>query len=276
MYKIVADSSCDVHTLAGVPFQSVPLSISAGDRFFRDDELLDIPEMLTFLRSYNGRSYTACPSVDDWMRAYEGSTAVFAVTITGGLSGSHNSAMAARELFLQTNPDVEVYVYDTLSTGPEPLLLLEKLRELIGQGLSPRMIDAVARDYLASTRLFFSLQSLHNLAQNGRVSRVVASAVGVLNIRVVGTASPEGTLASLARCRGDKKALAELLSLMEKAGYTGGKVRINHVQNPQLAEEFARKIRDAYPEADVSCHPCGGLCSYYAEQGALLVGMEAG
>lgn len=274
MIKIVADSSCDIYTFPGVDFTAVPLSISAANNFYRDDEHLNVPEMLTFLRGFNGRSYTACPSVDDWMRAFEGADTVFVVTITGGLSGSHNSAMAARELYLQTHPETKIYVYDSLSTGPEPLLLIEKLAAGIQAGTDPEVLAEEAKAYLATTRLFFSLQSVHNLAQNGRVSKVVASAVGVLNIRIVGTASLEGTLETLSKTRGDRRALDELMNQLQKAGYRGGKVRISHVQNPELAETFAAKVRSHYPDADITCYYSGGLCSYYAEQGALLIGIE--
>lgn len=51
----------------------------------------------------------------------------------------------------------------------------------------------------------FALKSLHNLAQNGRVSKVVAAAAGVLGISVFGTASQEGTLEPSAKCRGRKR-----------------------------------------------------------------------
>lgn len=274
MIKLAADSSCDVYTFPGVPFAAVPLTIATDTESFRDDAMLNIPEMLRVLREHKGRSYTACPNIGQWLSAFEGADAVYAVTITSALSGSYNAAMAAREIYQQEHPEAEVHVFDSLSTGPECLLLLEKLAELVNKGLPFDSVVEQALAYQQKTRLFFSLHSLHNLAQNGRVSKVAAAAVGVMNIRVIGTASPEGTLAPIAKARGDKRAAAALVQQMEQAGYRGGKVRVSHVQNPELAEDFVEFLRRDYPEADIRVSVSGGLCSYYAEKGSLLVGVE--
>ena len=135
-------------------------------------------------------------------------------------------------------------------------------------------VEAQTREYMHHTRLLFSLQSLHNMAQNGRVSKVAAAAVGVLGIRIVGTASAEGTLQQLNKCRGDRKALPELLEHMQKAGFHGGKVRIHHAENPEAAGALAASLRGHFPEADIEIRPCRGLCSYYAERGGVIVGFE--
>ena len=98
--------------------------------------------------------------------------------------------------------------------------------------------------------------------------------MGVMNIRVIGTASPEGTLSPIGKARGDKRAAAELVEQMEQAGYRGGKVRVTHVQNPELARSFEEFLRKDYPDADIQVHCAGGLCSYYAEKGSLMIGVE--
>lgn len=272
MIRLIADSSSDRPALEGVRY--VPLIISTDEKSFVDNEHLNVNELLDYLASYKGRSYTACPSVDGWLSAYEGADEIYVATITGTLSGAYNAAMAARELYLQEHPEAKVAVFDTLSTGPEIVLILEKIQELLAQGLPFEQVEPAVREYMHHTRLFFSLQSLHNLSQNGRVSKVAAAAVGVLGIRIVGTASPEGTLAQLSKCRGDRKALPELLEQMQSAGFHGGKVRITHVRNPQLADRFADFIKTTWPGTDLTISPSTGLCSYYAESGAILVAFD--
>ena len=275
MMKLIADSSSDRPAIAGAEVQYVPLVVSTDHVHFVDDETLDVRQMLDTLSAHRGRSYTACPSVDGWLTAFDGGDEIYAVTITSALSGSNNAAqVAAGELYLQEHPGAKVAVFDSLSTGPELRLILEKLQELTAQGLPFEQVEAQTREYMHHTRLLFSLQSLHNMAQNGRVSKVAAAAVGVLGIRIVGTASAEGTLQQLNKCRGDRKALPELLEHMQKAGFHGGKVRITHVNNPALAGTFLEQLKAAWPEADASIAPSSGLCSYYAEEGAIMVGFE--
>lgn len=274
MIKLIADSSSDCPALVGIPAAYVPLVISTEARSFTDDGTLDVGDMLSYLAEHRGRSYTACPSVDAWLRAFEGGDEIYVVTITSALSGSFNSAMAARMLYRQEHPEAKVAVFDSRSTGPELHLILEKLQDCIARGLPFEQTVQEVEAYQQHTGLLFCLHSLHNMAQNGRVNKVVAAAVGVLGIRIVGKASDEGTLAQLAKARGDRKALPEMIEQMRQAGYTGGKVRLTHVENPTLADSFAGQLLAAWPDADVQIAASTGLCSYYAESGAIMVGFE--
>ena len=129
MMKLIADSSSDRPAIAGAEVQYVPLVVSTDHVHFVDDETLDVRQMLDTLSAHRGRSYTACPSVDGWLTAFDGGDEIYAVTITSALSGSYNAAMAARELYLQEHPGAKVAVFDSLSTGPELRLILEKLQE---------------------------------------------------------------------------------------------------------------------------------------------------
>ena len=274
MVKIIADSSADIKAVEGVCFQSVPMTIRAGGRDFVDNEQLDTAAMLDFLASHNGPSGTACPGPENWMSAFEGADEIFVVCITGSLSGTWSSAMAARELYLQTHPDVKIHVFDSLSTGPEMLLLIEKLASLIREGKSFDEICAAGEEYLSSTHLLFILRSVHNLAQNGRVSKLVAGAIGILGIQILAVASEQGTIEPVEKCRGDKKARSALVQEMYERGYRGGKVRISHAQNSEAAIAIERALRERFPLADIKTRLCGGLCSYYAERGGVIVGFE--
>lgn len=274
MVKIIADSSADIKAVEGVCFQSVPMTIRAGGRDFVDNEQLDTAAMLDFLASHNGPSGTACPGPENWMSAFEGVDEIFVVCITGSLSGTWSSAMAARELYLQAHPDVKIHVFDSLSTGPEMLLLIEKLASLIREGKSFDEICAAGEEYLSSTHLLFILRSVHNLAQNGRVSKLVAGAIGILGIQILAVASEQGTIEPVEKCRGDKKARSALVQQMYERGYRGGKVRISHAQNSEAAIAIERALRERFPLADIKTRLCGGLCSYYAERGGVIVGFE--
>ena len=274
MMKIIADSSANIPALAGASYQSVPMTIRAGERDLVDDETLDTHELLDYLAAHNGKSGTACPSLDVWLKAFEGADEIFVITITSSLSGTCASAMAARDVYLQSHPDTKIHVFDTLSTGPEMQLLAERIAALYAMGLSFDVICEKAREYLATTHLLFRLKSLHNLAQNGRVSKLTAGAVGILGIQILSTASSEGTIQPVEKCRGEKKTREAMVQHILDAGYRGGKVRIHHAENPDAAGALAASLRERFPEADIEILPCAGLCSYYAERGGVIVGFE--
>ena len=272
--KIVADSSCDMWELNGVDFAVAPITISTDNKHYVDNQELDVHLMSEELAKYKGVSHTACPSVGSWLDCYEGYDEVFVVTLTGAMSGTYNSAMTAKGIYEEENENVKVHVFDSLSTGPEMRLLIEKLKEMIDEDLPFEEIVEKGQDYLNHTRLFFALKSLHNFAMNGRVSKAVASAIGVLNISIFATASEEGTIQQISKCRGEKKVVKSMIEHLENAGYHGGKVRISHADNLKLAHSVRDKILELYPNADIIVYPMGGLCTYYAEIGGLLVGCE--
>ena len=272
--KIVADSSANLLKLEQTPFACAPLKIITAEGEFVDDETLDVAQMVNFFDSYKGKSQTSCPNPADWLEAFEGADDVFCVTITSGLSGSYNAAVAAKQMYESENPGKRVYVIDSLSAGPELKLIVEKLQELIAKDLSFEDIHDQIRAYTQKTGLLFVLESLKNFAANGRVSPAVAKIVGIMGIRVVGKASDQGTLEPMDKCRGENKSLAKIVTHLKELGLREGKVSIAHCQNPEAAEKLKKLIADQLPKAQTEISQCLGLCSYYAEKGGLLVGFE--
>ena len=274
-FKIVTDSSADIRQLSGIPFESVPLKIITNDREYVDDHSLDVVGMLSDLKKYSGRSHTSCPSSGEYTEAFGDFENIFCITITSNLSGSCNAAGVAARSYLEEHPDRRVHVIDSLSTGPENALVIEKLRELILAGRDFDSIKEEISDYnLNHTRLLFALESMRNLANNGRVSPIVAKMAGLLGIRAIGRASDVGTLEMICKSRGPLNTANDILSNMIGDGYKGGRVKIHHCNNIPAAELLRSKIVEKFPEAKIDIDMAGGLCSFYAEQGGLLIGFE--
>lgn len=273
-YKIAMDSSSNILDMAGVDFASVPLKIVTDGREFTDDEALDLDGMLDYLSAYKGRSGTSCPNVGEWLDAFGDAEGVFALAITGTLSGCYNACVQAKAVYEETHPGRKVCCLDSLSTGPEMAIIAEKLEELIGAGKDFDTIETEIREYMKTTHLMFTLESLNNMARNGRVSPLVAKACGLLGIRVLGQASAEGTLQPLHKCRGEAKALRMMVEEMKAKGYRGGKVRVVHCRNQKAAETFIGLLKAEFPGCDVTLGKTTALCSFYAEIGGVMVGFE--
>ena len=272
--KIVSDSASNMFTMDGVDFESVPLRINTNEKEYVDTPDLDVAEMVADLSTYKGRSGTACPGVGDYLNAFEGYDEVYCVTITSQLSGSYNAAMTAKQQYEEENPGKKVFVLDSLSAGSEMKLHLEKIKELVLQGLDFETVCQKVQEYNDNhTYLVFSLESLHNLANNGRVSPAVAKIAGLVGLRMVGYAE-EGKLNPTDKCRGEKKALSTIFSNMKSKGYHGGKVIIDHCFNETAALALKHIITAEYPDAEISFGTTGALCSFYAEKGGLMVSFE--
>lgn len=272
--KIITDSASNMLALDGVPFASVPLRIVTDQKEYIDHTELDVQQMVQELHSYSGRSQTACPGMGDWLQEFEDYERIFCVTIISRLSGSYNAAMAAKREYEESHPGRKVFVLDSYSAGPEMKLLLNELKEMVLEGKDFDTICREIQEYKNQhTSLVFSLQSLRNLANNGRVSPAAAKICGIVGIRVVGDVNEEG-LHPTDKCRGEKKAISELLRNMKRLGYHGKRVLIDHCYNENGAMQLKDLIQKEYPQAEISVNKTRGLCSFYAEKGGLMVGFE--
>ncbi len=274
-FKIVSDSSSDVFELEGIDYAYAPLKITCGEKQYTDTPELNVAGMIEDLKIAKTRSGTSCPNIYEWQQAFEGADNIFAITITSQLSGSYSAAMQAKEEYIKTHPETKIHVIDSLSTGPEMHLIIDKLKELIDNNLSFEDITEQITEYSKHTNLAFCLESLNNLARNGRVNPAVAKITGILGIRLVGKASDKGTLEPVSKPKGAKKSTLAMYQLMLEQGYKGGRVIIDHVGNPTSADSLKEMILSEHPNADISIGSCGGLCSFYAEERGMLVGYES-
>ena len=272
--KIVSDSSSNLHAFSGAQYISVPLKVITKEKEYCDDDSLDVAGMIAELGKVHGRTGTSCPNVFEWRQAMGTEGDVIAITITSNLSGSYAAAMQAKRELEGENPTRHIAVIDSLSTGPEMQLVIEHIAELIAADKPFAEVERETRAYLTHTHLVFCLQSLNNLARNGRVNPLVAKVVGALGIRIVGIASNEGTLELLHKPRGAVRARESILTVMREQGYTGGRVRIAHCLNEAGATALAEVIRRSFPTAEIEILKTTALCSFYAEEGGLMIGYE--
>ncbi len=273
-YKIVMDSAGDLTGLEGCKFDSAALTIQTKDRVFVDDSSINVLEMVEFLREYKGKASTACPGVGEYLEKFGNAENVFCVTITSGLSGSYNSAKIAADTYMEQFPDRKVHVFDSLSAGPEMALIATKISEIVKENLSFEAIVDQVNEYKNNTHLLFCLESLHNLANNGRISPAVSKIAGILGMRIIGKASDEGQLQLVNKVRGEKKIIGAIITEMQKLGYSGGKVRITHCFNEAVALSLKNSIIERFEKANVFVSKARALCSFYAERGGLLIGFE--
>ncbi len=274
--KIVSDSSSNVFGIEGLNYTTVPMKVIAGNYEFIDTPALDLQNMVETLKNHKGKSGSSCPNVQDWLDAFEGEDDIIALTISKNLSGSYNSAQQAAEDFAENHPGKKAYVFDSLAAGPQQIMIAEKIKELIAAGLDFDTVVEKAREYHNNTHILFCLESLNNLARNGRVNPAVAKIAGVLGMRVVGDVKG-GQITPVEKPRGHKKAMQALVKMMEERGiYDGALVRIAHCFGKVQAEDLKAAVLEKFPGCRFIIEPTTALCSFYAEAGGLMIGFEGG
>ena len=211
-WKIVVDTACDFREIPNkaenVTYERVPFSLQIEDKVYVDTLDLDIDEMMREMYASSEAARSACPSPEAYLSAYRGAENVIVLTLTGGMSGSYNSAVIGEKMLKEENENVNIHIVNTLSAGGQNDLFLLKINELIKEGLSFDEVVSKMNEYQKNTKLIFSLEKVDNLVKNGRLSKLAAAVVGLLNMRMVGEASNEGTLHLLHKVRGEKKAIS--------------------------------------------------------------------
>ena len=275
-YQIVSDSSSNIFTLAGANYTTVPMKIIAGDKEYIDAPGTNVRGMVDDLKAYRGKSGSSCANAQEWLDAFGDADMVFGVTISRNLSGSYNAAEAAAREYAEEHPGAQVHIFDTLSAGPEQAMVVEKIAELVNQGLSFEEIVAGVREYQNHTHILFCLECMNNLARNGRVNPAVAKIASVLGIRACGDAE-NGQIIPTQKPRGQKKATETLVSMIRERGFSNSSwLRIAHCFGENQAQLLVDEVRKEFPDARYTIEPTGVLCSFYAEEGGLMIAMEGG
>ena len=272
-FRIVADSSCNVLALEDPNYTTVPLKIVAGKEYV-DNAELDVAGMITDLQEHKGKSGSSCPNVGEWLEAFGDAEEVFGITITKHLSGSYNAGKQAADAYMEEHPGRKAFIIDSLSTGPEMMMIVEMIRKCEAAGDDFETTKAKVLDYSNHNHTLFCLESMMNLARNGRVPMAVAKIAGLLGIRVVGDVKG-GEITPTNKPRGAKKATEALVAMIKERGFQdGNQLRVAHC----LAQEQALALRDAvkaeFPNARFTMEPTTALCSFYAEVGGLIIGFE--
>ena len=301
MFRIICDSSCDIKVQEKVYSEEnyaeterseytnqweklyppeidlaiVPIYIYNSDHSYYDNVYLDIHKMLDELEGYEGRTYSCCPSVMSWVDAFSEKKENYVITLTGGISGTYNSACTARDIFREDYPDARICVIDSLSTGPEMKLIVDKIIEMKKQGMTFAQVSEAITAYVKEVRMFLLLRSASHLLDNGRIHKLDRNVLDVLRYHVLAFFTNEGKIEVLKKLRGEKKTISGSIREMERLGYAGGKVRITYVEQAGFALAYGRSLRKRYPHASIEYGEAGGLCSFYMERGGLMIAFEA-
>lgn len=277
-WKIVVDSGCDLKHIENLPdnisFEYIALALHVEDTDYIDDAECDLSAMMDHMYSYKGKSSTACPSPEDWAEHFRDCDYCIAIATSSGVSGTLNSARLGRDLALEEDPNRNIFVLDSLSIGPEMTLLVEETVRLIQEGLDYDSVCKSIQKYNMRTKLCFMLSSVENLVKNGRLNRLAGATVNVLGIRLVGIASEIGTLQLESKCRGFKKASAEIIKIIKRDGFKGGKIIIGHAFNELEAKIIANSVLAEFPKCALRIMKLGGICSFYAEKGGMIISFE--
>lgn len=274
-YKIIIDSCGEfIEKWKEDPrFESVPLTLNVGGETIIDDDSFDQISFIKKVAACPECPKSACPSPERYMKAYDcEADHVYAVTLSSELSGSYNSAVLGKNLFLEEKPEKKVHVFNSRSASVGETLIGMKIQECEEMGFSFEETVEKVEAYIEEQHTFFVLDDLETLRKNGRLSKVKSLVASALKIKPIMGSTPEGTICQLDQARGINKAMVKMVQhIVEKAENSQDKVlAISHCNCKDRAELLKNALLEKIDVKEVVILDTAGVSTMYANNGGVI------
>ena len=238
-----------------------------------DDASLDRSDLLWAMKQSEDAPSTACPAPQSYLDAYQcGADDIYVVTLSALLSGSHNSAVQARVLLEEEEPERNVHVFNSCSASSGEVLTALKIRELASSGMPFKKVVREVEQYICQMQTLFVLESLENLRKNGRLTKLQAVVTGALRIKLLMGATPQGEICKLGQALTMKQALGKLVDRMAADPDHQGRVAaVCHCNCLERAFALKEQIEAKCQFQQVLILEAGGITTVYANDGGVVV-----
>ena len=209
------DSSTDVSEKYREKIQFVPLTVRFGDKEYLDGVEISkhqFYEMLVESDALPTTSQATPAAFAEYLEsvASAGDSAVV-ITLSSKLSGTYQSAVLAAEDY------PNIYVVDSQSVAIGTGVLAQYAVELAQQGMGAEEIAQELTQQREKVCVVALLDTLEYLKKGGRISKTVAFAGGMLNIKPVVTVQ-DGAVALIGKARGSRNGNNLLVEKIREAG----------------------------------------------------------
>lgn len=239
MFRIIADSTCDytAEEAAAAGISLMPLKVRFEDREYLDKIDLTNEEFYKKLRTAAELPKTALVSAGEFLAEYEKypSDDIIVITISSRLSGTYQSARAAKQLSDRKN----IFIIDSGSASLGEALLVDKALEL-RDGYTGAQAAKLLRGYAERVRIVGIIDTLKYLVKGGRLSPLQGSVGGLLGVKPL-LLIRYGEIINLAKARGQAAAyqkLAEIVKTRLKID-RGEEIIFGHAENESGLEKIA-------------------------------------
>ena len=209
-----------------------------------------------------------------WRPFLERGLDVLHVTLSSGISGTYNSACAARDVLAAEFPDRKIHVIDSLAASSGYGLLMDRLADKRDEGLTiDELRDWCERHKLEVHHWYFS-SDLTFFVRGGRISKVAGHFGGLLHICPVMNMPPDGSLAVVEKIRTKKRAIRRVVDLMHETAQDGDdysdRVFISMSECPDDAQAVADLIRAEFPRVrDIHIFDIGATIGVHTGPGTV-------
>ena len=196
MFKIMADSTCDLTSdiIEKYNIGIAPLTINIDGIEYKEMAELTIDRFFELIKDLKKNPTTSMANPLEYLRVFneaieEGHTKLLCICMSSGTSGSHQSALLAKEKFYEENPEspLEIHIVDSKSMSHGSGYLVLKSAILRSQGRSFEEVLKFNESYKKKVKHFLSVDDLDNLIRSGRLTNASGIIGKIFNIKPVMT-----------------------------------------------------------------------------------------
>jgi DegV family protein with EDD domain len=277
MIKIVTDSTAYLPeaTVRQYDICVVPLYVHFGEEAFREGVELSNPEFYARLKEAPELPTTSQPSAGEFAQVYEelahAGHEILVLTISSRLSGTWNSAMAAREML----PEAKISVVDSLTTSIGLRLLVEAAIEATTRGATLDEVVAHIEEIKTRLHVLFVVDTLEYLAKGGRIGNAKAFLGTLLKVKPI-LVLQDGVIGPLEQVRSRRKALCRMLGLAQEYVNSNGaqaRIALTHALAEEEAQAFSQDLQARLGCREPSISELGPVIGTHTGPGVIGIGV---
>jgi DegV family protein with EDD domain len=253
----------------------VSLYVNAGDEHEREIDMPDFDAFYERLRSAAHLPTTSQPSIGDFLEVYEplveGGQDIVSVHISGGISGTVESARQAAANLLSRKPQRRIEVVDTRSAcgaiGLDALAGAAAARA----GGDVDAVTARVRASIEARKIWFAVDTLEFLKRGGRIGTAQAWLGGALKIKPILTC--DGEITPIERVRTSSRAFERMVDYLRSRHDDGCDAWVvQHIQAAEQAEALVERGRGIFGSEPLFVSEIGPVIGTHVGPGLLGVG----
>ena len=183
--------------------------------------------------------------IERFKTALDAGKDVLYIGMSGGISGTANAALMAKQELDEEYPDRKIVVIDTLAASLGEGLFVIKAAEQLKDGVALDAIEEAIRAQVPSMCQSFTVDDLKYLKNTGRVSGAAAIIGNVLSIHPILIGDYEGKIVVKSKVRGMKRTLDALAERYAELALSKTEtIGIAHADNEDGKAYLVQRLRD--------------------------------
>ncbi|HFH9921138.1 TPA: DegV family protein [Streptococcus suis] len=195
---------------------------------------------------------------------------VLYLAFSAALSGTYQSGVIACDMVLDQYPEASIEIVDTKAASIGEGYLVMQAAQARAAGKTLAETKALIEELVPRLRTYLLVDDLNHLVRGGRLSKAAALIGGLVNIKPLLALNAEGKLDAIAKIRGRKKGIKEMLNLtLDNLDHST--VMVAYTGDLEAAEAIKATLLEDSRVTDVLLTELGPIIATHTGTGVLAI-----